>query len=58
MADSSVVPPASGKSPMVISGMATRLFGVTTRKREAASRPRPPPMTTPWPKQSTGLGKV
>ena len=52
------LPPTSGKRPMLISGMAMRVSGVTTRCEAPASRPRPPPMTMPCPQQSTGFVQV
>ncbi|CFO33056.1 Uncharacterised protein [Bordetella pertussis] len=53
---SSQLPPTSGNSPMVISGMAMRVVSLTTRWLAPIIRPTPPPMTMPWPQHSTGLG--
>ncbi len=47
--------PASGNRPIVTSGIATRERSVTSRYCDAENNPRPPPITTPWPKQITGL---
>ena len=44
---SSQVAPTSGNRPMPVSGMASTVRSVTTRKLPWADTPTPPPITTP-----------
>ena len=45
-----------GKMPIVVSGMASTVRSVATRKRHGQAMPTPPPMVMPSMKATPGLG--
>ena len=50
------VPPTSGKKPMRVSGIATRVRGPAMRRLAPWARPMPPPIAMPSITATTGFG--